>query len=638
MLAAVRGRASGLREIAGGVDQRDVRQRLREIAEHHAVDRIVFLGEQADVVAQPEQMGEALLRFAPAAHQRQRVGEPERAGQERAFAFGQAVGRGMLAVALDEAVLHELARDRLHRGDDARIARRQEADDRHQQQRGVELAGAVVLHERAARRVEAAGADVAVDRGAQRAPARHRAVEPVALRGAHRAVHRHPRHHLGVREMLRLAAHLPDAVVGLAPVAFDEVEQHALERPRIVVLREAGLAADIQRIDHLAVDVELELRSRGVADAHRRRARVTGQPWQHRLAEDALAGDAVQHGEVLRPPGRRPQQPLAPCAGLVAIAGEQQRIERERGVAQPAEPVVPVAHAADALGQRRRRRRHHAAGRRIGERLQHHQRVLDGVGVLPLVAALGAERAPGRDRRLECRLGVQRDGARLVRARIGEHERHALAGVHGEAPARREVDAVQLHRRAQLDGVGTAGRGERVAEAAHPRHHGAIAEADREIHRHRHRAAHTLDDAHDVGAAVAERHEVDQAHGAVGDVHLGFEHERVAAVAARDAQHAAARSDAKASVLRLADERSERGRRIEARHAAPVDRALAAHQRGRVRVADQRVVLDAGGPRRQDACAVGAPAGRHARASGSIHCVPGGSSASAAAGPKLARA
>ena len=35
---------------------------------------------------------------------------------------------------------------------------------------------------------------------------------------------------------------------------------------------------------------------------------------------------------------------------LVVIAGVHQRQQRERGVAQPAVAIVPVAHAADASG------------------------------------------------------------------------------------------------------------------------------------------------------------------------------------------------------------------------------------------------------------------------------------------------
>ena len=53
--------------------------------------------------------------------------------------------------------------------------------------------------------------------------------------------------------------------------------------------------------------------------------------------------------------------------------------------------------------------------------------------------------------------------------------------------------------------------------------------------------------------------------------------------------------DAPAPVVRRADQRGKAGRAVEARPAQPVDRAVAADQRGTVAVADHRVILD---PRR----------------------------------------
>src|SRR5262249_3741877 len=44
-------RAMPLREVHGGVDERHVRERLREVAELALRHRIVFLGEQSDVVS-----------------------------------------------------------------------------------------------------------------------------------------------------------------------------------------------------------------------------------------------------------------------------------------------------------------------------------------------------------------------------------------------------------------------------------------------------------------------------------------------------------------------------------------------------------------------------------------------------------
>ena len=80
------------------------------------------------------------------------VGQPERAREERAFAFGQAIDLAVVArgVAAEEAFVHQLALDGVDGAADARIFGFEEADQRHQQQRGVEFLRAVVLRERPA--------------------------------------------------------------------------------------------------------------------------------------------------------------------------------------------------------------------------------------------------------------------------------------------------------------------------------------------------------------------------------------------------------------------------------------------------------------------------------------------------------
>ena len=87
-----------------------MRERLRKIAELAAGTRIVFFGEQANIVAQCEQSLEQCLRGRVPPRQRQIVGEPERAGKEPSFAFGQAVHFGRIAVARNQAVAYEFAK------------------------------------------------------------------------------------------------------------------------------------------------------------------------------------------------------------------------------------------------------------------------------------------------------------------------------------------------------------------------------------------------------------------------------------------------------------------------------------------------------------------------------------------------
>src|SRR3546814_15140880 len=73
-------------QVAGGVDQRQMRKRLREIAELAPVHRVVFLGQQADVIAQAQQPFEQSAGFRVPAEQDVIVGEPETAGEKGALA------------------------------------------------------------------------------------------------------------------------------------------------------------------------------------------------------------------------------------------------------------------------------------------------------------------------------------------------------------------------------------------------------------------------------------------------------------------------------------------------------------------------------------------------------------------------
>ena len=54
-------------------------------------------------------------------------------------------------------------------------------------------------------------------------------------------------------------AYLPDPLVGLAPAPLEVREQHALERPGLVVGLDVAPPRLVQDVHHLAVDIELEL-------------------------------------------------------------------------------------------------------------------------------------------------------------------------------------------------------------------------------------------------------------------------------------------------------------------------------------------------------------------------------------------
>src|SRR5207245_9100601 len=113
----------------------------------------------------------------------------------------------------------------------AGVVRPQEADERDQEQAGVEPVRAVVLDERAAVGVVALAEHRASDLLPDRSIAVDRALAVEALNGLHGSIERDPGHHLGVREVTSRAAHLPDSLVGFTPAGLEPVEELAAAHP-----------------------------------------------------------------------------------------------------------------------------------------------------------------------------------------------------------------------------------------------------------------------------------------------------------------------------------------------------------------------------------------------------------------------
>ena len=173
-----------------------------------------------------------------------------------------------------------------------------------------------------------------------------------------------------MREVALRAAYLPDPRVLQSPADLEPLEQLAHQRPDGVVGRRPVCARLVEGVDYLAVHVELELLGGRVTDAYWLRVLVAGQPLEHALVEPPLAAESVHDLDVRRIAGHGAEEPIAPAVRLVLVAGSEHREQRQRRVAQPAEAIVPVAGAADPLGQRRRRCGDEPARRRVGECLQ----------------------------------------------------------------------------------------------------------------------------------------------------------------------------------------------------------------------------------------------------------------------------
>ena len=394
-----------------------MRERLREVPQLPLRLRVVLLGEQSHVVGEPGEPLEQLMGLVLPAHEREVVDEPERARQERALARRQPVDAALGRVALDVAVDHQLPLDRLDGAHHALVGGGQEPDERHHQHRGVELRRPVRLDERPCvsrpRPSRSTSAWISSRTATMSSSMGFRTTDAsgsssITLRGA---VERHPRHHLRVGEVLARAPHLPDALVGLLPrgcAGSRGPSPRATTRRRRARARPAAL---VERVEDLAVDVQLELLRRGVADPHRRRVLVAGEPATSNSVSRRSPATPYMICSSLR--ARRPRRGAASGATRAPrrCSPRHQRVERERRVAQPAVAVVPVADAADPLGQRRGRRGDDAARGRVGERLEGDERAVDELLPLAVVRAALRPLLPPRGRPGERHAASHRAGA-----------------------------------------------------------------------------------------------------------------------------------------------------------------------------------------------------------------------------------
>src|SRR6185437_15959314 len=102
-------------EIGRAGDQGDMGESLREVADQALLARIVFLGQQAEVVPQRQKPFEEPSRRSSTAEQDEIIDEPEAAGEERTLPARQSVLCVSGIIAADETVLGKMALDCLHR-------------------------------------------------------------------------------------------------------------------------------------------------------------------------------------------------------------------------------------------------------------------------------------------------------------------------------------------------------------------------------------------------------------------------------------------------------------------------------------------------------------------------------------------
>ena len=376
-------------------------------------------------------------------------------------------------------------------------------------------------------------------------------------------------------------------------------------------LAAAGVQQD--RVESGAEDVVLALVEGAVADAHRARAGVAGEIVARGLGQVAAPVDPVHDLQRAVLVALEVGDELHELLGLPVEVQVVQRLQREGRVAQPRVAVVPVALASRRLGQRGRQRRDGRAGRHVGQPLDRERRALDRLApaVVGHRARVRASRAsstrssPGGRWRRRCRSGACSSSAQesaqktcspwcsTWRARTQSPSTPTAMSVCSLSVSPAPVASARWPSSADRP----FGRDAAVVEDrfADQLDLDLAVEADRHAHEHvlgvfvggrpRVRRDQIL------APARAERERVAYRRPA-GRRRPGRQ-QRVGArlVDARGRHVDAERAEPERAGLAV-EQRAEHARRVEARHAQPVDRAVGRHQRARVAVGEKRVLGD----------------------------------------------
>src|SRR5882724_8965177 len=374
---------------------------LGEVAEELAARRVDLLGEEADVVAVGKEVGEAFGRPLHFAHPGERLDRPEAADGEGRLAAGEAVGARRVAV--EEVARPQRAVEVGEGAPEARPPRVDEAVDAEEEEAGVgplfsqdvDVAPQAVAPARGLDGV----ADLSALAGETLAGAAERDLPPLVHR--QQAVEGDPAHHLGEGMVEAPGAFLPDPFVGLPPEPAGGLAEPG-EEARLGAVELAAAADELAgRLDQLAVDVELELAGRAVAHPHRPRAAVAVQGGQGVLRDARLAVHVVEHPELGMAHPRGIEEPGEEGLPLLLVAQVEERGQGPGGIARPAVAVVPVARAADRLGERGGGGGDHRARGSVGQELQQEDAAQDRLGEGAVVAAAAGPGLPPEARTLQ---------------------------------------------------------------------------------------------------------------------------------------------------------------------------------------------------------------------------------------------
>ncbi len=288
-------------------------------------------------------------------------------------------------------------------------------------------------------------------------------------------------------------------------------------------------------------------------------------------------------------------EPVDERGSLVPEPESQQGGHRERPVAHPGEPVVPVALAADLLGQPGGGRRDGCAGRGVDQQLERDRRAVDHVAPAAAIGGAAQPALPKQTRLFEER--GDRGLADRMRADLAlglEHQPDALACAELDVPpdpaaVARQPGGVEHQRQ-----VGRAEHRPALGDAQLVRL-ASVVEARIAVDLEAHRAPNHADDAHDapvprIDAGIDGRHKVDDLTDAGRTQKARREDGGIRQVELLDRPLGIVGGDPEAAAVVGVQQRGEHARRIEARQAQPVDRSAGRHQRRGVQVADEAVL------------------------------------------------
>ena len=123
-----------------------------------------------------------------------------------------------------------------------------------------------------------------------------------------------------MHELSPAAAHLPHAVVGIAASAASSHSSTCVATSSPLARRHAELLGTVDRVDQFAVDVELQLSGRRVADTNGGGTFVSRQPRKLVFVEPPLSPDAVHDLDILGIAGDRADHPVAPGGRLLDVS------------------------------------------------------------------------------------------------------------------------------------------------------------------------------------------------------------------------------------------------------------------------------------------------------------------------------